>query len=132
MKLCLCHWAGCEALTQGYYCSKHKAIADKRREEHQKECFKKMFKDTKRTTSKPYHSLYESSKWKVARKNFLELHPYCVVCGAKAVIADHITPHKGNLELFYDTNNLQAMCWACHSSKTLKENNYFKKKMLDR
>ena len=27
---------------------------------------------------------------------------------------NHKTPHKGNLILFYDPNNLEAVCWSCH------------------
>ena len=29
-------------------------------------------------------------------------------------VVNHKTPHKGNLILFYDANNLEAVCWSCH------------------
>ena len=29
-------------------------------------------------------------------------------------VVNHKTPHKGNLILFYDPNNLEAVCWSCH------------------
>ena len=30
-------------------------------------------------------------------------------------VIDHIEPHKGNQELFWDTNNMQALCHNCHA-----------------
>lgn len=123
MKLQLCHYAGCSLISKNYYCNKHQLIADKKKEEHKK----MLFKGTQRTSSKPYHQLYNCKKWRVIRSNFLKVHCVCIICGGKATIADHIIPHKGDERLFYNENNLQPMCWRCHSAKTLKENNYFKK-----
>jgi 5-methylcytosine-specific restriction protein A len=34
---------------------------------------------------------------------------------------DHITPHRGDVGLFYDRGNLQALCGSCHSEKTKRE-----------
>lgn len=33
----------------------------------------------------------------------------------QSAVVHHITPHKGNLDLFFDLNNLQSVCWTCHS-----------------
>jgi hypothetical protein len=33
----------------------------------------------------------------------------------RSAIVHHKQPHKGNLTLFYDPNNLEAVCWSCHS-----------------
>jgi len=33
-----------------------------------------------------------------------------------ARIVDHIRPHRGDLGLFWDSNNWQSLCWTCHSS----------------
>ncbi|WP_327198035.1 HNH endonuclease [Sporanaerobacter acetigenes] len=30
------------------------------------------------------------------------------------IAVDHIEPHKGNEDLFYDINNLQSLCKSCH------------------
>lgn len=120
MKLKLCGWPGCSNLVlEGYYCPKHKAIADQRKKD------RKIFTGTKRDRSGSYHQLYNSVKWRKISKEFLAKYNVCVICGAKATIADHITPHRGNEDLFYDTNNLQPMCWSCHTRKTLAENNNF-------
>ncbi|MEM8494140.1 MAG: HNH endonuclease [Planctomycetota bacterium] len=38
-----------------------------------------------------------------------------------ATAVDHILPHRGDMELAYDLNNLCSTCWSCHSRKTKKE-----------
>ena len=73
-------------------------------------------------------NLYNSQRWRNLRKNFLDLNPLCVYCKQAgkikpADVVDHIVPHKGNLKLFWDESNLQALCKTCHdSAKALKEN----------
>jgi 5-methylcytosine-specific restriction protein A len=113
----LCNYPGCSTLTKSYYCPIHQKKAEQNR--------KGLFQNTKRTTSKNYHSLYQTYKWKKTSREFLKENPFCVLCGAKSEITDHIIPHKGNEEIFYNKNNLQALCWKCHSKKTLQENNFF-------
>lgn len=54
-------------------------------------------------------------KWREARSLYLKAHPRCVRCGGHAVVVDHIKPHRGNMSLFWDRNNWQAMCTSCHS-----------------
>lgn len=34
---------------------------------------------------------------------------------------DHVQPHEGRLERFWDRANLQALCPSCHSAKTSRE-----------
>lgn len=36
-------------------------------------------------------------------------------------ICDHIKPHKGDMDLFHDANNLQTLCKRCHDIKTAME-----------
>ena len=60
-------------------------------------------------------------KWQQARKIFLMMHPLCVKCGEPATDVDHIIPHKGNHELFWDRDNWQPLCHHCHSVKTATE-----------
>lgn len=64
-------------------------------------------------------------RWRKYRKWFLEHHPLCEVCGAPASVVDHIIPHKGNYNLFWDTTNHQALCKMCHDIKTAKEDGGF-------
>jgi 5-methylcytosine-specific restriction protein A len=39
----------------------------------------------------------------------------------RATELDHIIPHKGNNELFWDESNHQGLCKHHHSLKTAKE-----------
>jgi hypothetical protein len=32
-----------------------------------------------------------------------------------SAVVHHLKPHKGDLELFFDLDNLQSVCWTCHS-----------------
>lgn len=67
--------------------------------------------------------------WNKARDLFLVKHPLCKLCEKlgrirSACVVDHITPHKGNLELFWDRGNWQPLCKTCHDSvKQAEERN---------
>lgn len=61
-----------------------------------------------------------STKWDKARAGFLLKHPMCS-CGAKAVLVDHIRPHRGDSNLFWQRENWQALCVRCHSSRKQSE-----------
>jgi 5-methylcytosine-specific restriction enzyme A len=70
--------------------------------------------------SKDYFYLYNTSQWKKTRQIQLQQHPLCKMCAdqgliSKADIADHITPHKGNHELFF-YGPLQSLCKLHHDS----------------
>ncbi|KOR47163.1 endonuclease [Xanthomonas oryzae] len=65
---------------------------------------------------------YSSSKWRKLRAVFLKSNPLCVYClednrTTAATVVDHIQPHRGDSELFWDEDNLQALCQQCHSSR---------------
>lgn len=60
-------------------------------------------------------------KWHKARTRFLAEHPLCAMCMElgivrQATVVDHIVPHRGNPELFWDRSNWQALCRHCHDS----------------
>jgi len=62
-------------------------------------------------------------KWRVESKQFLAAHPWCVMCQAdvpmryeRALIVDHIKPHRGNQTLFWDRSNWQSLCKWHHDS----------------
>lgn len=38
-----------------------------------------------------------------------------------ARIVDHVTPHKGNIDLFYDYENTQSLCKAHHDGSKKSE-----------
>jgi 5-methylcytosine-specific restriction enzyme A len=48
-------------------------------------------------------------------------HVLCAECKREvATVVDHITPHKGDYELFHDPANHQALCIRCHNRKTAR------------
>jgi 5-methylcytosine-specific restriction protein A len=66
------------------------------------------------------------ARWRAARKHYLTEHPLCVECLKQgklvpANIVNHIVPHKGDWQLFWDKSNWQALCKTCHDSKTARE-----------
>lgn len=65
--------------------------------------------------AKLYHTLYYTPRWRRERAQHLALEPLCRMCAragrqTKAVLVDHIQPHRGDLTLFWDRNNLQSLC----------------------
>jgi 5-methylcytosine-specific restriction protein A len=64
---------------------------------------------------------------------FLAEHPLCVdpygshgPTLAVATVVDHIVPHKGDAERFWDSeHNWQALCKRCHDRKTATEDGGF-------
>jgi 5-methylcytosine-specific restriction endonuclease McrA len=68
----------------------------------------------------PHAHLY-NHRWSKARLLFLQANPLCVMCQhdgyiTAATVVDHITPHKGDLDLFWNDNNWQALCKTHHDS----------------
>jgi 5-methylcytosine-specific restriction protein A len=67
-----------------------------------------------------------NSKWERASKLFLFDHPLCEECLRQGRIkaadcVDHIIPHGGDVELFWQLENWQALCSSCHGRKTRSE-----------
>jgi 5-methylcytosine-specific restriction protein A len=65
--------------------------------------------------------------WQKYRIQYLRDHPWCVCpeCRKgkplKANVVDHITPHRGNKELFWARWNHQPMNKMCHDRKTVEQ-----------
>ncbi|WBK39698.1 HNH endonuclease [Xanthomonas phage L522] len=69
---------------------------------------------------------YSSSKWRKLRSVFLKSNPLCAYCleddkTVPASVVDHIQPHRGDADLFWDEANLQPLCQQCHSSDKQRE-----------
>lgn len=80
-------------------------------------------KDRERGTS---HSRGYDARWRKEREEFLDLHPLCIECKKKdyinpATVVDHIQPHKGDQNLFWDKSNWQPLCETHHNIKTATE-----------
>ena len=39
----------------------------------------------------------------------------------QTAVVDHIVPHRGDSNLFWDRNNWQPLCKPCHDRKTGRE-----------
>nr|WP_133580653.1 HNH endonuclease signature motif containing protein [Aureibacillus halotolerans] len=99
-----CNEMTCNQLTRNRYCEAHTHIKPDY-EQH-------------RGTA---HQRGYNTRWRKARQAYLAAHPVCVECKRMANVVDHITPHKGDDDLFWDQGNWQAMCTSCHNSKTARE-----------
>ena len=77
-------------------------------------------------TSRPnaYQRGY-NKRWAKARQTVLSRQPLCVVCQQAGLVTeatevDHIRPHRGDSNVFWDSGNWQALCKSCHSRKTAR------------
>ena len=56
------------------------------------------------------------------RISFLGRHPVCNLCRrAPASILDHIKPHRGDADLFWNQSNWQSLCIRFKGIKTAEE-----------
>lgn len=112
-----CPYPGCTTLTRGGRCDAHQYVE---RREHDR--------SRGSATARGY-----GYRWQKASKAFLREHPLCMCpdCdeGRKrvtpAVLVDHRIPHRGDMRLFWDRSNWQAMAKACHDRKTATEDGGF-------
>lgn len=112
-----CRHPGCSVLLSGGgLCDRHR----KRRQRQQ---------DQRRGSAA---SRLYGAAWRKARALFLSENPWCVHCLARgsnfkvvATVVDHIVPHRGDLKLFWDQENWQALCKPCHDIKTATEDGGF-------
>lgn len=105
-----CLSSGCKnfASNKGY-CDKHQSRVKQR--------------DRDRGTA---HQRGYDAEWKKHRDQFLLEHPLCVECRRKgyvmpATVVDHIVPHKGDKDLFWNKSNWQPLCETHHNIKTASE-----------
>ena len=72
-------------------------------------------------------NMYSTKYWHDRRRACLTQQPWCVEClregvYTQAMIADHVTPHRGDVHSFR-TGELQSLCETHHNSKTAREMN---------
>lgn len=61
------------------------------------------------------------ARWQKARAAFLEFNRWCVFCEHKgqrvrANVVDHVIPHKGRAEVFWNVVDWQPLCRSCHDT----------------
>jgi len=91
----------------------------------------------------PHKYLYKKADWyKRLRPQHLEREPVCRSCARRGItndgsltsagarqmnprrrflVVDHMIPHRGDLNLFYDPGNLQTLCPDCHDRNKQRE-----------
>lgn len=84
-----------------------------------------------------HQRLYRTRRWAELRKRKLRDQPLCEEClrfnvtkGAEVV--DHVVPHRGDMALMYDYENLESLCKSCHDSKTAREDGGFGNRKRER
>lgn len=76
-------------------------------------------------------ALYKTARWRKARLAHLQCEPLCRLCRQRGVlndgslkatgepqpdlrrrflVVDHVVPHRGDLDLFWDRTNWQTLC----------------------
>nr|WP_236871145.1 HNH endonuclease signature motif containing protein [Brevibacillus laterosporus] len=108
-----CLKQGCAKLTENGYCDAHKNQT-------------KLYNQERGTAAQRGYD----ARWRKARTKYLASNPLCKKClqegkVIEATVVDHITPHKGDVVLFWDEKNWQPLCASCHSRKTAKEDGGF-------
>jgi len=72
--------------------------------------------------AKPFwDSWYKKTRWQKIAKAQLAKEPLCRMCTANGLIepasvADHVKPHRGDVNLFW-LGELQSLCFHCHNSR---------------
>lgn len=110
-----CSYSGCPNLTNDRFCEEHKKQADREYNKYQRDEFSRNF--------------YNTPRWREIRKIKLTNSPFCEECKkngtiVKATMVDHILAIKQGGSA-YDLNNLQSLCWSCHSRKSVLEGSRF-------
>lgn len=78
--------------------------------------------ERQRNLLNPLRALYRTAQWKALRMRVLTRDMFtCQMCGklegdTSQLVADHRKPHRGDLDLFWDENNVETLCASpCHS-----------------
>ena len=96
-----CRHPGCPSLSDEVYCVVHRPLYAR-----------------ESATNRGY-----DARWRAARKRYLRQYPLCIECQRNgkftpATVVDHILPHRGDEDLFWDESNWQPLCKHCHDRKT--------------
>jgi 5-methylcytosine-specific restriction protein A len=71
-----------------------------------------------------------TKEWMDASRMYLAENQLCVECVKEgkrkpSKVTDHIRPHRGDMVLFWDRSNWQALCVMHHGRKTATEDGGF-------
>ena len=86
-----------------------------------------MNKKKQRGHESQWSHLYRTKRWRRIRRTQLTAYPLCEFCKSKGMVAvaticDHVEPHRGDMDKFWN-GPFQSLCEHCHNSvKKLLEN----------
>lgn len=107
-----CRYPGCPKLTHDLYCDEHRRKEERRQDRERGNSKERGYRE----------------RWRKASKLYLKQHPLCecAECTRQrrrwtANVVHHITPHRGDYNLFWDQDNWLAMSKVCHDNHTLSE-----------
>ena len=108
----VCTYPGCNKLVDRGRCEAHQLLNAAKKNAYYKNRDK---------TDIARKWLY-SRRYRGAAAKFKQDHPFCVECYKQGIvkpgtILDHIIPHEGDEQLFWDVNNWQHLCNDCHEEK---------------
>jgi 5-methylcytosine-specific restriction protein A len=74
----------------------------------------------------PWRKWYKTAKWQAIRERQLSISPLCIMCLdddetiTSATVCDHITPHRGDEDLFW-SGPFQSLCAHHHNGAKQRE-----------
>ncbi|MCX7023060.1 MAG: HNH endonuclease [Spirochaetes bacterium] len=68
-----------------------------------------------------YKWVWHDPRWRRLRAIQLRKEPNCRRCGQRAMTVDHINPHRGDVGLAFDPDNLQSLCDRCSAIKSRED-----------
>jgi 5-methylcytosine-specific restriction enzyme A len=76
-------------------------------------------------------------RWLKTRARYLAEHPLCASCLAggrltSATVVDHVVPHGGDRQRFWDCDNWQGLCKRCHDTKTVRDGRWRRQRWGER
>ena len=76
-----------------------------------------------RDNNAPWRAWYKTARWQRLRWQVLTDAMFtCAMCSrlegnTSQLVADHITPHRGDEALFWSRANIQCLCKSCHDGR---------------
>jgi 5-methylcytosine-specific restriction endonuclease McrA len=82
--------------------------------------------DRRSAEAAEYRKKYNTTRWRKLRAARLTANPLCSMCHedgrvTAATVVDHIIPHRGKDELFFDFDNTQSLCKTHHDGAKQRE-----------
>jgi len=88
-------------------------------------------REQRTAAAKAWRHLYRTAAWQALRRAAFHRDNFiCQICGKGVVlnpkhphsaVGDHIKPHKGDLQLFYDLANVRTLGRSCHDRHAQRE-----------